>query len=86
MSASRRFSYECYFQSSQITEKLESLPETGCMRSIVVHGVNLLIGIALVTANFYSWAVIWDWVVGPCRPHDSRWESESRRPLRVQER
>jgi hypothetical protein len=38
------------------------------MDSIVLHAAKLLIGVGLLTANFYFWAVVWDWVVGPMLP------------------
>jgi hypothetical protein len=35
------------------------------MYSIVLHGVKSLIGVGLVIANYYLWAVVWNRIVGP---------------------
>jgi len=60
----RNGSYERHFENRQITEKLEVPRESCGMYSIVLHGVKSPIGIGLVIANYYLWAVVWNRIVG----------------------
>jgi hypothetical protein len=61
-------SYECHLERGQITANPAPSPQTGRVLSIIFHGGKPLVGIALLTANFYFWAMVWDRVVGPMLP------------------